>query len=213
MRITIKTKLAGAFGVIIALAMAAGRLAYIKLDEMTRTQAVLVDWTGRLDKLGQIRSNLNASIRAEKNAILLSDPTEIAKRSAAAVEGRERAGQLVAEMAETAIPEAKKRWQEFTPVLAEFAAVQKEVLTNAALNSGARAAEIWSKETLPLNTVIANLVNPIIAELSRDDANPAQVRAALALQTVRLDWLRMTRATGATDPLGSAVLPPPQWGA
>jgi len=60
----------------------------------------------------------------------------------------------------------------------------------------ARAAEIWSKETLPLNTVIANLVNPIIAELSRDDANPAQVRAALALQTIRLDWLRMTRATG-----------------
>ncbi|MFN3673578.1 MAG: methyl-accepting chemotaxis protein [Bosea sp. (in: a-proteobacteria)] len=46
---------------------------------------------------------------------------------------------------------------------------------------------------MPLAAMITKTADPVIAELTRDDAGVTQMRAALALQQVRLDWLRLTR--------------------
>ncbi|MFN3673579.1 MAG: MCP four helix bundle domain-containing protein, partial [Bosea sp. (in: a-proteobacteria)] len=190
---TIKTKLAGAFGVIIALAMSAGGLAYIKLNEATETQGVLVDWSNRIDKFGDLQTSLNGAIRSEKTAVMVTDEAEMAKRTATANERRAKAAKTAAELAASASPEARKLWQQFDPLFAEFSTLQQEALRNTNLNSGARAAEIWTKETMALAAMITKTADPVIAELTRDGASVIQMRGALALQQVRLDWLRLTR--------------------
>ena len=56
MRLTIKTKLAGAFGLVIVLSTIAGGLSYQQLSQMTATQIELVRWTNRLELIGDIRT-------------------------------------------------------------------------------------------------------------------------------------------------------------
>ena len=70
MRLSIKTKLAGAFGVVILLSMAAGGLAYFKLSDMIDTQTELVGWTKRLDLAGDMANGFQNAARAEKNAVI-----------------------------------------------------------------------------------------------------------------------------------------------
>ena len=49
MRLTVKSKLATAFGVVIVLSMVAGGVAFLKLSEMVATAEGLVSRAGRID--------------------------------------------------------------------------------------------------------------------------------------------------------------------
>jgi methyl-accepting chemotaxis protein len=198
MRMTIKTKLAGAFGVVIALSMAAGGLSYQKLSEMTETQNTLVTWTKRIEAIGNISDAFNLSIRSEKNAVLAATDKDTESAAARAVERRTAAMAQKDELFRIASEEGRKYLAQITDKANRFAAVQDETLKNAKLNSSNRATEAWQTETMPLIQAVTATTGPVIAEATKPDASPELLRAALAFQDVRLEWLRLTRSAALT---------------
>ena len=193
MRMSIKTKLAGAFGVVIALSMAAGGLAYFKLSEMTETQTTLVNWSKRINAIGAINDTFNLGIRSEKNAVMAASQKDTETYAARAVERRNKAIADTEALNRIASEEGKKYLTQVTEKARRFAAIQDQTLTWAKQNSSARATETWQTETVPLIQAITAATAPVIAEASKADASPDLLRAALGFQEARLDWLRMTR--------------------
>ena len=146
MRMTIKTKLAGAFGVVIALSLTAGGLAYQKLTEMTKVQDTLVIFNERVGKLGAIAIAFQDSIRAEKNAIISASEKEAREYAARAAERRAVALKIKNELVAIAVDGGKRRWDAMAPTIERFGAVQDQVLQYAQLNSSHRAIDIWNGE-------------------------------------------------------------------
>ncbi|TAI60302.1 methyl-accepting chemotaxis protein [Bradyrhizobium sp. Leo170] len=73
MRLTVKAKLAGAFGLVILLSMVAGAVGYMKLSDMVGTAESLVSRAGRMDKAAELEKGILLQVRAEKNSIIASD--------------------------------------------------------------------------------------------------------------------------------------------
>ncbi|MCA6111651.1 methyl-accepting chemotaxis protein [Bradyrhizobium cenepequi] len=73
MRLTVKAKLAGAFGLVILLSMVAGAMGYMKLGDMVNTAESLVSRAGRMDKAAELEKGILLQVRAEKNAIIASE--------------------------------------------------------------------------------------------------------------------------------------------
>ena len=70
MRLTVKAKLAGAFGAVIILSMITGGVAYVKLNQLAATSADLVARAGRGDKAAEIQAahSLSSSRREEPHS-------------------------------------------------------------------------------------------------------------------------------------------------
>lgn len=196
MRLTIKTKLAGAFGMVIALSMVAGGLSYQKLSDMSETQGVLINWTNRLDQISDVRSMMNRSVRSEKNAVMAATDKETFAHAASAVQNRLDALKLKEQIQAQASDAGKRRWEALTPKINRFFAVQDEVIRNAKLNSNNRAAELWISEMTPLIQGVTVASTAVLSELTRPSASPEALRLALDFQSVRLEWLRLTRSIG-----------------
>jgi methyl-accepting chemotaxis protein len=88
MRFTVKAKLASAFGVIIALSMVAGGVAYQKLGDMMSTTDTMVLRAKRMERAMEIEKQLLSQVRAEKNAIIGTE-AEAAEFAAEALRSRE----------------------------------------------------------------------------------------------------------------------------
>ncbi|HEY5797096.1 MAG TPA: MCP four helix bundle domain-containing protein, partial [Bosea sp. (in: a-proteobacteria)] len=189
MRLTIKTKLAGAFGVVIALSMAAGGLSYIKLSEMTETQERLVVLSKRVDDIGNVLEAFGSSARSEKNAVLAASQKDTEAQAARAVERRNAAIAQKDALASGASEEGRRFLAQITEKAKRYVAIQDETLANAKLNSSNRATEAWQTETVPLIQAITATTNPVIAAASRPEASPEMLRAALGFQEARLEWL------------------------
>ena len=205
MRLTIKAKLAATFGVVIALSMTAGGLAYVKLSNMTETQHELVTWTQRLNALGDIAEAFSNSVRAEKNAVMAADEKAIAGFVANAVDLRQGAMKRKDDLARIADEEGKRRVADIVAKANRFAAVQDETLTFAKLNSNNRATQAWLSETIPLIQSVTATTNPVVAQVGRPDASPELLRAALGLQEARLEWIRMTRTAALSFNMASVA--------
>ncbi|WP_156451263.1 HAMP domain-containing protein, partial [Methylobacterium sp. CCH7-A2] len=205
MRLTIKAKLAATFGVVIALSMAAGGLAYVKLSNMTETQQELVTWTQRLNALGDIAEHVSNSVRAEKNAVMASDDKDIAGFIATAGELRQAAMKRKDELAQIADEEGKRRIAEIVAKANRFASAQDETLAFAKLNSNNRATQAWLSETVPLIQGVTATTNPVIAQVTRPDASAELLRAGLGFQEARLEWIRMTRTAALSFNMASVA--------
>jgi len=205
MRLTIKAKLAATFGVVIALSMAAGGLAYVKLSNMTETQQELVTWTQRLNALGDIAEHVSNSVRAEKNAVMASDDKDIASFIATAGELRQAAMKRKDELAQIADEEGKRRIAEIVAKANRFASAQDETLAFAKLNSNNRATQAWLSETIPLIQGVTATTNPVIAQVTRPDASAELLRAGLGFQEARLEWIRMTRTAALSFNMASVA--------
>ena len=205
MRLTIKAKLAATFGVVIALSMAAGGLAYVKLSNMTETQQELVTWTQRLNALGDIAEHVSNSVRAEKNAVMASDDKDIAGFIATAGELRQAAMKRKDELAQIADEEGKRRIADIVAKANRFASAQDETLAFAKLNSNNRATQAWLSETIPLIQGVTATTNPVIAQVTRPDASAELLRAGLGFQEARLEWIRMTRTAALSFNMASVA--------
>ncbi|WP_027580052.1 methyl-accepting chemotaxis protein [Bradyrhizobium sp. Ai1a-2] len=73
MRLTVKAKLAGAFGLVILLSMVAGAVGYVKLGDMVNTAETLVSRAGRMEKAAELEKGILLQVRAEKNSIIASE--------------------------------------------------------------------------------------------------------------------------------------------
>jgi methyl-accepting chemotaxis protein len=73
MRLTVKAKLAGAFGLVILLSMVAGAVGYMKLGDMVDSAERLVSRAGRMEKAAELENGILLQVRAEKNSIIASE--------------------------------------------------------------------------------------------------------------------------------------------
>ena len=79
MRITIKSKLAGAFGAVIVLSAATGGFAYWNLDKLAQSGQVMAARAERMDKAGQLMLAMQTQVRSEKNVLLAPDKADVAR--------------------------------------------------------------------------------------------------------------------------------------
>jgi methyl-accepting chemotaxis protein len=190
MRVTIRTKLLAAFGLVLALSTGAGTLAYVQITRLTGAQEKASALLGRVDAIGDLVVAVQSGTLAEKNAILLSDGKAIAAEVARLGSYREAAGRAEAGLVQDAGPEDRKHLADIASRLKRLYAIQDEILKNAELNSDRRAVEIWDGETAAALDSFMKLFDQAYMQVQAQ-RNGAGLQAALSIQTVRLQARRM----------------------
>ena len=193
MRFTIKAKLASAFGVIIALSMAAGGVAYYELSEMERSELAIIAQGERAAKIAELEKELQSQVRAEKNVILSSDGREIEAASGDMLAARKHVQALSSEIYATASENGKRLMEQAIAKSKALNDIQDETLRLARLNSAHRADDLWHSEgTKALNTQNAT-IDSLLAELDRSKDSIEHERAARVLMTARFEVARTLR--------------------
>jgi methyl-accepting chemotaxis protein len=125
MRFTVKAKLASAFGVIIALSMVAGGVAYLKLGDMMSTADSMVHRAKRMERAMEIEKQMLSQVRAEKNAVMGTE-TEAAEFAAEALRSRESLLKAKDEVYGLASEAGKKLLDNFSAAYAKMVTYQDE---------------------------------------------------------------------------------------
>jgi methyl-accepting chemotaxis protein len=125
MRFTVKAKLASAFGIIIALSMVAGGVAYMKLGDMMSTTDSMVLRAKRMEKAMEIEKQILSQVRAEKNAVMGTE-AEAAQFAAEALKSREAVLKTKDEVYALASEAGKKLLDTFSAAYAKMITYQDE---------------------------------------------------------------------------------------
>ncbi|MGX5736075.1 HAMP domain-containing methyl-accepting chemotaxis protein [Bosea thiooxidans] len=193
MRFTIKAKLASTFGVVIALSMVAGGIAYYQLEEMAEAEKAIIFEGKRVSKLADLQSELQGQIRAEKNVILSTTEKDI---DAAAVEmTSRRAGvaKISSELYGIATEQGKRVLDQATAKLKLLNDIQDETVKQAKLNSGNRAMDVWTAEGVPAVTSQNGAFDGLLTDLDRNPGSLEAAGAARQLMATRYETARTLR--------------------
>jgi methyl-accepting chemotaxis protein len=125
MRFTVKAKLASAFGIIIALSMVAGGVAYMKLGDMMSTTDSMVLRAKRMERAMEIEKQILSQVRAEKNAVMGTE-AEAAQFAAEALKSREALLKTKDEVYSLASDAGKKLLDNFAAAYAKMSTYQDE---------------------------------------------------------------------------------------
>ena len=193
MRLTVKAKLAGAFGAVIILSLITGGVAYVKLNQLAATSADLVVRADRGYRAAEIQASLLEQVRAEKNLILAATDGEIATYAAEIKKQRENALRLTSEVLSATTEAGKVLLGKFSAAYEKMNAVEDDTVKLAALNSANRAAQFWSGEGVAAAKGFNDALDAAIASVNRAPASVETGRALFALQPVRLRGVRTLR--------------------
>ena len=128
MRITVKAKLAIAFGVVILLSMVAGGIGYLKLTDLVSTSQSLVARAGRMEKAAELKEGVLLLVRAEKNSILAASDAEHEKFVADFTRNRDTLVKTRDEIHAAASESGKKLVEQFSTSFAKLTAYQEETI-------------------------------------------------------------------------------------
>ncbi len=193
MRLTVKVKLAGAFGAVIILSMITGGVAYTKLSQLAATSAALVDKAARIDKAAELQDSLLYQVRGEKNIIIASTDAEMAAAADDIKQQRTNALRLRDEIMGSATEEGKKLLGKFSSAYDKTNSIEDSTIKFAQLNSNNRAADFWNSEGVAVLKEFDGAFDAAIAAVNRAPPSLESERALLALQTVRLEAARAQR--------------------
>jgi methyl-accepting chemotaxis protein len=194
MRLTVKAKLAGAFGAVIILSMISGGIAYTKLTQLNETAASLVQRAYRIDESGELKMHVLTAIRASKDMMLSSDDASIARYSDEIGQNRKAALHIVEQIkAALTSEQAKTLMEKFSASYEKMNSSQDRVIKFAVLNSNNKAAQLWNAEGLAALKEFTDAEDALAAEIGRGAATIESTQALLALQTVRLENARMQK--------------------
>jgi methyl-accepting chemotaxis protein len=219
MRLTVKAKLAGAFGVVILLSMVAGGVAYLKLSEMIATGENLVGRAGRIEKAAEIEQGILLQVRAEKNAIL--SPTEAGtdQFSAEIRALRTSVAKTKDEVYAGATEAGRKFLDRFAAAYSNMNAVQDETIKLAKVDKAKATERSMSEgrkatgEALEPATGYSVYLQKAMAERaeqSRQDGNHAQilllalVMASLIIAVAAATWIALNISRGLSRAVGLA---------
>jgi methyl-accepting chemotaxis protein len=199
MRITVKAKLAGAFGAVILLSIITGAIAYQKLGQLAQESDELAARAGRIDKAGELQASLLLQVRAEKNFLLASDDEDLTKWEGEFRKYRTQVLTLRDEIYATASEEGKVILTKFA---ADYELVNKredEVFRLGHLNSSKRASDDWRGE----GAAAVKSLNAAFDESAEKSAAVPGSKAEGSALRARLEWQRavsdLNVAIGATD--------------
>ena len=146
MRLTIKTKLAGAFGVVIALSMAAGGVAYDRMSMMSDLMGRVALQSHKLDMARSIQLEVLSQVRAEKNMILASLDADTERFAAAIVESQTRTAKLRDELHGIATDEGKRLLDTFSGAYDRMNEGDAQIIKFADMNSNNKAVALAENE-------------------------------------------------------------------
>jgi methyl-accepting chemotaxis protein len=209
MRFTVKAKLGAAFGAIIALAMVAGGLAVLKLNELSDTSAVMAARAERLDKAGQVAALVQNQVRDEKNAVISTDDAEIARYADDIKKLRSEVTQARDEIYADTDETGRALLTKFSGEYDKFNKIEDEIVRVAALNSNVRASQRAMEEGVPADKAFNEAVEAALAKLDKTASPADAAKATLALQNVKVELLKaeklLYRSSAAADLGGQAT--------
>ncbi|WP_316188530.1 MULTISPECIES: HAMP domain-containing protein, partial [unclassified Bradyrhizobium] len=145
MRLTVKTKLAAAFGLVILLSAVAGAVAYLKLNDLATTTEVLTGAAGRQDKAAQLKELMLLQIRAEKNAHLASAEADVERYTNDVRDLRVKLLKTKDDVYATATETGKKLLDRFVAAYAQMNNAQDQAL-KIAKTDRAKGVEVSTTE-------------------------------------------------------------------
>ncbi|WP_420103824.1 MCP four helix bundle domain-containing protein, partial [Bosea sp. (in: a-proteobacteria)] len=193
MRFTIKAKLATAFGAIIALSMVSGVMSFQELSKLDVSQQTIIKQGERIGKIGDIQSELQGQVRAEKNAILASEAKDIEAAAAEVMTRRANAARITAELYAIASPEGKRLIDQALAKGKVLNEIQDEIVRNAKLNSANRGYDLWTAEGAPALTAQNAAYATALAELGKHPDSMEYTVAGRTVMTARYETARYLR--------------------
>jgi methyl-accepting chemotaxis protein len=219
MRLTVKSKLAGAFGIVIILSMVAGGVAYLKLSDMIATAENLVARAGRMESAAELEKGILLQVRAEKNMIIAATDAEGEEFSAEIAKIRASVLKTNEEIHAAATEEGKKLLERFATVYGSMNAAQDETDKLARLDK-AKATQhsttVGRKATAEAMDAASTYVLYVKksmaerAEQAKDEGGHAQmlllaiVIASLFIALVSATWIALNISRGLTRAVGLA---------
>lgn len=150
MRLTVKAKLAGAFGVVILLSAITGGIAYVKLTQLAETSEGLVSRSQRIDKAGELQNNILYQTRAQRDIIIASTDAELQKVADEVKQYRKDALRIRDEIAAVATEAGKRMIEKFSTAYDKMNATEDQIIKFGTLNSNNRGAQLWTSEGAPV---------------------------------------------------------------
>jgi len=194
MRVTIKLKLAMAFGLVLLLSILTGVVATSKLASLNETLDEVVN--GKVKRsLGadDFKTALLQGVRAEKNMVLASSDEETAKFKAEMLKWRGEAQRLLEVLKSTTSDQGRRILAEIGPLLERQSELQDQTAHDATLNSNNVANALITSEGDPaLAKAIESLDTLVQGVQQSASASKAPVLLGLerlhaAIQTARAD--------------------------
>ncbi len=193
MRVSIKTKLAAAFGIVILLATAMAGVGIVRLKQLNAATDELINVKGKLRALtNQIVIRANIYARLERDAIIADNEEAktkiIGRMKAFNAEIEERVRQLPPVINDQERPKLAgfvAAWKKYTDV-------SQRVQTLTLQNTNVRARELSVGEVRKAADAIGENLRAIMAKA--DPGHPDSVRAALLASRILSDVLMIHRA-------------------
>lgn len=151
MKLSIKLKLAGAFGLVISMSMAAGGIAYVKMTSIDETYSNLVEVAAKRSVLAEnLKQNLLSTTILQSNMILENTDTGIAQYWAALAKERTATEETFQKLYSlSATEEGKKLLQKFKVAFDRTVGIQDQVGGFARMNSVVHATKVLDDEGKP----------------------------------------------------------------
>ncbi|MFZ5737339.1 MAG: methyl-accepting chemotaxis protein [Pseudomonadota bacterium] len=219
MRLTVKAKLAGAFGVVILLSAIAGAVGYLKLSEMAATTTALTAAADRADKANHLKEMLLLQVRAEKNAILASSESEVDRYAAEIGSIRTKLVKARDEIHSAATENGKRILDKFSAVYLRVSASEDQAL-RLAKSDKAKAAELSStevrKEVVEAMSDLDEYITYVRktmsdrSEQAKEDGARAQIMliglviASLVIALIAAIWIALNISRGLSRAVGLA---------
>jgi len=218
MSFTVKAKLASAFGVIIALSMVAGGVAYVKLGDMMTTADSMVLRATRMEKAVSIEKEILSQVRAEKNAILGTE-AEAEQFHADAIKSREFAQKTRDEVYALASEAGKKLLDNFSAAYGKMTTYQDETFRLAKTDK-AKATErsmregrkVVSEANEAMGAYVANTKKQMAEQAvqSKEEGHQAQfllltlIGVSLAIAIAAAVWISINISRSLNRAVGLA---------
>jgi methyl-accepting chemotaxis protein len=192
MRFTVKAKLAGAFGAIIALSMVTGAIAYTKLTLLNEEQERIVAQAERVKKAADIMNEIQGQQRAESRMIASKSDKDARDNYNVMIARRSKALKLRDDIYAETGEAGRKVLDQAGALIKKMNEREDEASKFALLNSNNKAADIWKEQGQPAARELDATLEAAVAELNKD-ASESQ-KAVTALLVARLGVSRLSRA-------------------
>ena len=211
MRITVKAKLAAAFGVLISLSALTGGLAVMKLNELSLADQAVAEGAVAIARAGQVENALNLQTSAAKDIVIASADADIARFTEDMKARRADAATALKAIGAGAGDVEKQRIDAFNAEYATLNKYQDEVARLGTLNSNTRASQYWGGDGLAPQKAMREALVAATGAVQKLPPSLQTLRAELALQSAIADWakaelyIHQSFGAGSLDDLNAAL--------
>jgi methyl-accepting chemotaxis protein len=192
MRFTIKMQLGLAFGLIIALLLAATLFGINSLSSTNREMNAMVDGPAvRLQAAQQLNIHLLNVVRAEKNMVLVDTPEEVKTLEASISKEKQAFETLLTKAEGLATAEGKPRWQALGSAWERLIETHTRIYDLTLANRDAEATALSMGEGRKIVTEAGAQVQELV-ELSQSQLNAATEKADTDFKGVRNSLIILT---------------------